>query len=299
MSHPESGPARRHVVVTGAGGFVGNFLANRLAVQEQKVSAITRGPIPAAAHPHLTWLQSDLAAPASLPPRFDVLVHCAAEIPARCSDADLLYRRNMDVSRVVFQRAIEAGAEAIVFLSSMSVYGNVSTPALTEETTPDRPDAYGQAKWDSEILLQELVAQGLASGLAIRLPGTVGRGSHHNFLSDAMRRVLADEIVSAKNPDALFNNIVYVGDLASFIRQWAEKPRTGYNVTNLAAREPLAIRTVLSRLFKHAKKPEQLRFETGGKLPFLISLDRALSLGYASPTVEASIEAMVRDCLTP
>jgi nucleoside-diphosphate-sugar epimerase len=296
MNSSRPNAARPHVVVTGAGGFVGSFVANWLATQEQTVSAITRGPIPAPTHPQLTWLQSDLLAPALFPPRFDVLVHCAAEIPARCPEPGLLYRRNMDVSRHVFQLAIEARAETVIFLSSMSVYGNVSVPIVTEETAPHQPDPYGLAKRDSEILLEELVAQGPASGLAIRLPGTVGKGSHHNFLSDAMRRVLGGEAVLAKNPEALFNNIVYVGDLAIFIQRWIGNPRPGYNVTNLAAREPLTIRTVLSLLFKHAKKPEQMRFEVGGK-PFLISLDRALSLGYAPPTVAASIEAMVRDCV--
>jgi nucleoside-diphosphate-sugar epimerase len=199
------------------------------------------------------------------------------------------------MARSVVESSLEARAEAVAFLSSMSVYGTVTVPIVTEDTPPRDPDPYGSAKRDAELMLSDAVARGLGSGLAIRLPGTVGRGSHHNFLSDALASILGGATVRARNPDAPFNNIVYVGDLVRFLQQWIERPLPGFNVINLGAEQPMSIRDVLSRLFALCKREQRLVFEPGGKTPFLISIERAKSLGYRPASVGESLGAFVRD----
>ena len=83
-----------HVVVTGAGGFVGGFVARWLAARGCEVTAISRRPAEASAQAlGLAWRVADLSLPGSLPRRFDALVHCAAETPERCPDRANLYRR--------------------------------------------------------------------------------------------------------------------------------------------------------------------------------------------------------------
>lgn len=288
-----------HVVVTGAGGFIGGFVARWLAARGHEVTAISRRPPEAADKvlPRLTWREADLRSPGSLPPRFDALVHCAAETPEHCPDPANLYHRNVDLSRSVFDQTLKAGAHAAVFLSSMSAYGAIAVPIVTEDTPPGELDPYGRAKRDSESMLQTRVAQGLRSGLAIRLPGTMGKGSHDNFLSVALARALSGEVVNARNPESLFNNIVYVGDLAAFLDTWIGNPRPGYAVTNLAATEPLRMRDMLALMFAASGRTEKAVFGPGGKQPFLISLDRAVSLGYRPSTVRASVESFVRDSI--
>lgn len=286
-----------HAVVTGAGGFVGGFVARCLAARGHDVTAISRRTPEVQPVPGLTWRQADLRAADSLPTRFDALLHCAAETPERCPDPPNIYGRNVDASRSVFRQALKAKARAAVFLSSMSAYGAVNAPVVTEDTPSGQLDEYGRAKRDAEALLQSSVEQGLAAGLTIRLPGTVGRGSHDNFLSVALGRVLSGDMVKGRNPDALFNNVVYVGDLASFLLAWIGAPRRGYTLTNLGASEPIPFGEVLSLLFEFARREKRLVFEPGGKKPFLVSLDQALSIGYRPSTVRASLERFVRDSL--
>lgn len=285
-----------HVVVTGAGGFVGGFVARWLAARGCKVTAISRRP-GGEARPNLNWREADLRSPGSLPARFDTLLHCAAETPERCPEPANLYQRNVDLSRSAFEQAMAARAQSVVFLSSMSAYGAVSVPEITEDTPPGELDPYGCAKRDSESLLQSCVERGFPSALAIRIPGTVGKGSHDNFLSVALARVLKGETVKGRNPESLFNNVVYVGDLGAFLGAWIANPKPGYAVTNLAATDPLPMREVVALLFEFAGREERFVFEAGGRKPFLISLARALALGYRPATVKASIESFVRDCV--
>jgi nucleoside-diphosphate-sugar epimerase len=242
-------------------------------------------------------LTTDLTREGTLPRAFDALVHCAAEIPARCPDGAVLYKANVDAAHHVFRQACEAKASTVIFLSSMSVYGQISSQVVTESTRPTDPDAYGQSKLAAEQLLAGLVGKGLKCGLSIRLPGTVGKGSHHNFLSDTLARILNGEDVQARNPQALFNNIVYVGDLARFLLDHINHPASGYKVTNLAASDPISIGEVVHELFKHSGREERVRFLSGGKMPFLIDLANAVTLGFRPATVSASLEAFVRDTL--
>ena len=283
-----------HVVVTGAGGFAGGFIARWLAARGMAVTAITRSSSLPAEQGTLAWRRADLREGNSLPAAFDALVHCAAEIPARCPDPKELYRRNVEAADSVFSQAAAARARSVIFLSSMSVYGAIAVPEVSEDAPPHNPDPYGRAKRDSEDALEGLVKKGIEAGLSIRLPGTVGRGSHHNFLSDSFARILAGETVHARNPDAMFNNIVYVGDLAEFIADHIGAPRAGYAVINLAAREPILIRDVYSFLFSRVGKPETIVYDGDGKGAFTISIDRALALGYRAPTVRQSLESFAR-----
>src|SRR5262249_51685431 len=161
-----------HVVVTGAGGFIGGIVAHRLAEQGFTVTAITRHA-GAQNLGHLTYRHADLTRPDALPERFDAVVHCAAETPARCPDPAAPYASNVGAMRHVCERAVRAGARGVVFTSSMSAYGTISVPVVTENTPPQDPDAYGRSKLEGERMLAETVARGLPSALAIRLPGTV------------------------------------------------------------------------------------------------------------------------------
>ena len=286
-----------HVVVTGAGGFVGRFVAHRLVERGFTVTAMTRQAC-GKNMARLTYRQADLTQPDALPERFDAIVHCAAETPARCRDPVALYMSNVAAMQHVCERALKASARAVLFTSSMSVYGTISVSVVTENTPPQDPDPYGRSKLEGERMLAEAVAQGVPSGLSIRLPGTVGRGSHDNFLSHALERILTGEAVTARHRDALFNNIVYVGDLADFLAGWLESPRPGYSVTNIAACDPIRIGDLFSLLFAHAGKPERITFSEDGKAPFQISLEHVTRLGYRPATVRASVAAFVRDCVS-
>lgn len=287
-----------HVVITGAGGFVGGYLARWFTDQGALVTAVTRRSPPAyLSRGKLSWREADLRAPDALPNQFDVLIHCAAEIPTRCPDPAALYQANTGVARKVFERALDANAQAVIFMSSMSVYGTISVPVVTEETLSFEPDAYGRSKRDSEIILQECVLRGLPSAFSIRLPGTVGKGSHDNFLSSALARVLEGEEVVVTNENAMFNNVVYVGDLARFVGNWLVCPGVGYSLTNLAAVQPMRMGEVIATLFKDSNRPLRITTRQSDRPSFIISDIRARQLGYSPLTVRESLRAFVQDVL--
>jgi nucleoside-diphosphate-sugar epimerase len=288
------------VVITGAGGFVGGWLARALAAREHEVIAVYRSRLAEETRcvSGISLVQGDLAAAVSLPKSFDAVIHCAADIPGLCPDNERLTHSNTTGAEHLFMQARDAGARSIVSLSSMSVYGNISVPVVTEDLSPDNPDAYGLSKLVVENLLDQVCADGaIHAGLSIRLPGTVGRGSHHNFLSATLETIFSGRPIQINHPEAMFNNIVFVGHLCNFVEQWIAAPRAGHSITNIAAREPISIREVINLLYQFSGAPEKVSWAEEGKPSFLIDLSYAQSLGYEPATVSESLKAFVHDCL--
>lgn len=285
-----------HVVVTGAGGFVGGFVARHLATHGFRVTATTRKLLRKGQDGcgGVTWIETDLTHSRGLPAQFDALVHCAALLPSACDEPHRLYSENMAMACNAFNQAMGAQAKSVVFLSSMSVYGSVNVGEVSEETEFHSPGAYGKAKYDAEHKLHECITAGLGAGLSIRLPGTVGRESHHNFISDTLKLILANQKIEIKNPDSFFNNIVYVENLAKFIMKWLPCPGRGYSMTNLASSEPMRIRDVISLLYLKTNRPEMVMFKDVLPASFLISLNKAVSLGYEPQTVHESISDFIQ-----
>ena len=286
------------VLISGAGGFVGRHLAPAVARKGCDVVALVRRTRPAVLDQQkgLSVERADLAQAERLPAGpFDAIVHCAAAIPAAVHDETELFRINVEGSRRLFEHAVHAGATIIIFCSSMAVYGRIEDDVVGPDTLAREPNAYGRSKLECERLLAELsrARSGMAA-LSIRLPGVVGPGSHDNFLSDTMTRIAAGEAAVARNPAALFNNVVHIDDLAHFVGALLGSLPLGHRATTIGAENPLPIRDVVAIMEAAAGRAGTVDYEHGGGRPFLISNEHAKSLGYRPATVRDSVERFAR-----
>jgi nucleoside-diphosphate-sugar epimerase len=282
------------LLISGAGGFIGRHLALSLYRHGHDVTGLVHSnwPIMVERQAGVRLERVDLAqADSGLPPgRFDALLHCAAAIPSRVPDKAELMRVNLDGSQRLFEFALQAGATAIIFCSSMAAYGRIDVDLVDPATPVREPDAYGRSKLAGESLLQTLSqTHSAVRALSIRLPGIVGPGSHDNFLSDTMARLVAGEPVTARNPDAAFNNVVHVDDLASFVAHLLGSLPRGHRVTTMASDNPLPVREVLSILEAATNRAGTIRYEDEGR-SFLISNESARSLGYRPTSVRDSVQ---------
>ena len=116
-------------------------------------------------------------------------------------------------------------ASAFVFFSSISAFGTIRVPVLTEAEPCVNVDAYGLTKLIGEKLLEE-AADGLPS-LSIRLPAVIGRGSKRNWPSEGLRKFKAGAPLDYFNPDAPFNNAVHERDVAALVGAALERGLSG------------------------------------------------------------------------
>ena len=286
------------ILVTGAGGFIGNYFAHHLTLDGHTVFATYRNTLPEgiSGDSEINLVKADLCGNEPLPAPLDAIVHCAADHPSTMEENQQLFDNNALSIQHLCQHANSSGVYNIIHCSSMSVYGQVMTNYINEETESVSPGQYGLSKLYAEKHIDEWVKSGNdRSATSIRLPGVVGKNSHGNFLSSVVESIRQGKNIVAHSPDAEFNNIVHVKDLYGFIKLLLEKKTGTHEITNIAATNPMPLGKILDMIIKLSGKNAHIQYQDTNRKPFLISLDKVQSLGYKPQSVKRSIECLVAD----
>ncbi|MES2886654.1 MAG: NAD-dependent epimerase/dehydratase family protein [Pseudomonadota bacterium] len=203
-----------HVLITGANGFVGLSLAERLAREGQLGGRpLTRLTLVDLAFPDTSSSEGvvrrqagDLTHAAFLDTALegrplDAVFHLAS-IPGGMAEAQysLARRVNLDATMGLLERArtqvLKGGTPPIfVFASSIAVLG--AMPASVDDDTLPRPAmTYGAHKLIGEVLVDDFSRRGWIDGRSVRLPGVLARpsaptGQLSAFLSNIIRELAA------------------------------------------------------------------------------------------------------------
>jgi nucleoside-diphosphate-sugar epimerase len=211
---------RQHVLVTGATGFIGRFLCNRLLTEDFCV----RGTILASENP------ADLVAgvqPVIIKPLggqsswdeslagIDTVIHLAARVHIMNDPSDNpldeFRKVNVDGTTQLARAAAIAGVKRMVFISSIKVSGEDSDLPYALDSTPMPSDAYGTSKWEAEQALRRIEAETDLEVVVVRPTLVYGPGVKANFLT--MMKTIKKGIPL---PLASINNrrsLIYVGNL--------------------------------------------------------------------------------------
>jgi UDP-glucose 4-epimerase len=266
------------ILVTGVSGFTGTFLARTLADAHFDVVGTYRSDskflTQLAGVPRIAAVRSDLAAAASLEGPFDAVVHAAATSPAEGVTAEAMLHDNIEATRSLIAASKKWGCRCFVFLSSISLYGDIRDPVLDEATPIVNPDVYGETKYVCERLLAA-EADSLPN-LSLRLPGVLGPGAHRNWLSGVAERMRAAQPVRAYNLDGPFNNAAHVADIADLIAKTLQRNWQGADAVVLGAGGTLSVKAVLERLAAGLNVRAQIVEGTTEKPSFIISSRRAI-----------------------
>lgn len=179
------------VLVTGATGFVGGHLVDRLLNDGHNVRALVRN----ATHQLQPRDGLDVVAVGELNGEtdfsacldsMDVVMHLAARVHQmsdQATDPLAEFRRvNRDTTIQLFNQAREADVRRFIYLSSVKAAGEGGRLAPLSETDDPKPgDAYGISKQEAEAALQA-EAKGGPDVVILRPPLIYGPGAKGNIL---------------------------------------------------------------------------------------------------------------------
>jgi len=200
------------VLVTGATGFIGPRIVNRLRqagfgvrIASRRASLPVAGPLPVAGD------AVPLPAPDAADQAFrdlmrDVshVVHCAALNNDRAAGEAGYRAANTTLTERLAKAAAQHASGRFVYLSSIRAVAGPRFSGTVDEATPPAPQcAYGRSKRDGEIaMLAAYAAAGRDEATALRLPPVYGDGMKGN-LAALMR--LADSPLPL--PDAALTGV--------------------------------------------------------------------------------------------
>lgn len=180
------------VLVTGANGFIGWPLCERLADQWNVRAVVRREchfPYSCEIHsldnigPETDWQHAlrDV----------EVVVHLAARVHVMREDAAdplaMFRKANVEASLALARMAAAKGVKRFVFVSSVKVNGESTLPgiAFQPDDKPAPQDAYATSKWEAEQLLMQLGRETDMEIVIIRPPLVYGPGVQGNFAAMA------------------------------------------------------------------------------------------------------------------
>lgn len=251
------------ILVTGAAGFIGSHLAERLCRRGDRVIGLDNfndyyDPARKRAneqrlntHPNFRMVEADLRDRTALfdlfaTEKIDAVAHLAAMAGVR--DAikfpDLYVNVDLNGTQNVLDAARAVGGVAnFVFASTSSVYGNTTQVPFVETDPCDRPlQPYAAAKRAAEILgytYHYLFGQNFTVLRFFTVYGPNGR-------PDMMAYLLADSLMKGReiplyDNGQMYRDWTFVDDTVSGIMAALDRP-LGYEIINLGRGEPVLLR---------------------------------------------------------
>ncbi|HME82374.1 MAG TPA: GDP-mannose 4,6-dehydratase [Candidatus Eremiobacteraceae bacterium] len=267
-------------LVTGADGFVGQWLIRELLDHGDDVTGVTRGDhtqlttLSTDAATHVRWLSAELLDPETLraavkEAKPQAVYHLAAQASVALSlkDPASTVETNVVGTANVLEACRDEAPDALVIaVGSAEIYGSVDPKALpVREDAPIRPNnPYAGSKAAAEVLALQYAQTGWLRVIATRSFNHTGPGQTTSYAAAAFAKQCADISRGRQAPVLLHGNLsaqrdfLDVRDVVAAYRLLAERGASGtvYNVCSGRAVSMLEIVEDLTRL---VDRPVELR----------------------------------------
>jgi UDP-glucose 4-epimerase len=241
-------------LVTGAAGFLGSALANRLAADGHTVRGLDdlSSGDPARLSPRVLFTRGDVN---DRPKLWTLLqeVECVYHLAARVSVPEsVLYPREYNAVNVggtvsVMEAMRDAGVRRVVFTSSGAVYGEQGRQPLEEGQRPAPTSPYAVSKLSAEFYVHTIGVLWGIETVALRVFNAYGPGqplpaSHAPVIPRFLRQVLSGASLVIHGDGGHTRDFIYVDDVVEALVAAATARSVDRRVINVGSGQETSIR---------------------------------------------------------
>ena len=301
----------RHAVVTGAAGFIGSTLTDRLLADGWRVTGydnfstgLPEFLAEARRHAGFALIEGDLLDRAALNRAVggaDMVFHLAANADVRHGtehpERDL--EQNTIGTFTLLEAMRRGGVQRIAFASTGSIYGEPETVPTPEDAPfPIQTSLYGASKLAGEGLIQAYCEGFGMTSVIFRFVSVLGERYTHGHVLDFCRQLFADPTrLPVLGDGSQRKSYLHVGDCVAAVMLASERAQRKVEIFNLGIDGSIAVRQSIAWITDELGVEPELVFAGGtrgwiGDSP-LIQLDttRITRLGWVP---KVSIEDGVR-----
>lgn len=243
------------VLVTGATGFLGWHVAQRLVESGERVRALVR-PSSSVRELDVETATGDLRDPASLQRAVAgcrAVYHVAADYRLWAKDSNDLYRSNVDGTRNMLEAARQAGVERFVYTSTVGCIGIPAAGIGNEETPVSLADMTGHYK-RSKFLAEQVALEYAQSGFPVYIVNPTAPVGDHDVKPTPTGKIIVD-FLKGDMPAYVDTglNLVDASDTARGHVLAAERGKPGERY--ILGGENMTLRQILEQLAQLSGKP--------------------------------------------
>jgi len=254
--------------VTGAAGFIGSHLVERLIAEGHDIVGIDcfspnysrerkeRNLARLADEPRFTLVEEDMCAPsiAHVLRGCRAVMHMAALPGVRTSDKQALWRTNVKGTARLLEVLGEAGVPRVILASSSSIYGHSHNPAREDER-PAPGSFYGRTKLVGELICR----RSDLDAVVLRYFTVYGERQRPDMAFAAfIEAALDDGVAQLIAGGGHVRHFTFVGDVVdATVRALHHAPAGA--IYNVAGPEPATVASTLRLIERHLGRPVPVR----------------------------------------
>lgn len=266
----------KHLLITGATGFIGSALINRLRQENVQITAAVlkkkrSANIPLEVKQVIVDPLSDSSDYSEVLQNVDTVIHLAARVHImqdNSSDPLRDFRKvNLYGTIRLAEQAYKAGVKRFVFISTIKVNGEETKSPYNSDSLPKPSEPYGISKWEAEQALRRIERETGLEVVVVRPTLVYGPGVKANFLKmmNFIQRGIPLPLASIHN----LRSLIYVGNLVDVLAICASHPRAAGQTYLVSDGEDVSTPVLIQWVAKAFGMPARL-------IPFPPALMRVL-----------------------
>lgn len=264
-------------LVTGAAGFIGSALANRLVNEGHEVYTIDnlstgfKENVPNGVNFIEGNCQDERIYDELYEVSFDAIFHIAGQSSGEISFDDPVYdlQTNTQSTLLLLKLALKTGCQQFIYASTMSVYGDQPDRPVKENADLNPKSFYGVGKLASEYYLDIYQQYGIKS-TALRLFNVYGSGQNMENLRQGMVSIFVAQAVRnkhilVKGSKDRFRDFIHIDDVVDAFIAVLNKQNESFQQLNISTQEKTTIESLIRIIKKYI--PFNVSVEYKGQTP--------------------------------